>query len=76
MFGLLGIGTLRKRFKGRQMPRLMMMLFFSVASLLSIAGMTGCAGGYFTLNPTTYTIQVTGTEGPIQHTASTTLIVQ
>jgi hypothetical protein len=38
--------------------------------------MTGCAGGYFTLNPTTYTIQVTGTEGPIQHTASTTLIVQ
>ena len=58
------------------MPRLMMLLLLSIASLLPIAALSGCAGGYFTLTPTTYNLNVTGTEGTIQHTATTTLIVQ
>ena len=74
MLGLAGIGAVRRHKK--QMPRLMMLALLAVASLLPIAALTGCAGGYFALNPTKYNIQVTGTEGPIQHTATTTLIVQ
>jgi hypothetical protein len=74
LLGLVGFGAVRRRSK--QMPRLMMLILLSIASLLPIAAMTGCAGGYFALSPTTYNIQVTGTEGPIQHTATTTLIVQ
>jgi hypothetical protein len=74
MLGLAGIGAIRRHRK--QMPRLMMLALLAVASLLPIAALTGCAGGYFALNPTNYNIQMTGTEGPIQHTATTTLIVQ
>ena len=74
LLGLFGFGAVRRRSK--QMPRLMMLILLSTASLLPIAAVTGCAGGYFALNPTTYNIQVTGTEGPIQHSATTTLIVQ
>ena len=74
MLGLAGIGAIRRRKK--QLPRLMMLALLAVASLLPIAALTGCAGGYFALTPTNYNIQVTGTEGPIQHTATTTLIVQ
>ncbi len=74
MLGLAGIGAIRRRRK--QLPRLMMLMLFAIASLLPIAAITGCAGGYFTLTPTNYSIDVTGTEGPIQHTATTTLIVQ
>jgi hypothetical protein len=47
-----------------------------LGSLLPIATLSGCAGGYFTLNPQTYTVTVTGTEGLIQHAATATLIVQ
>jgi hypothetical protein len=47
-----------------------------LGSLLPIAALSGCAGGYFTLNPTTYRLTVTGTEGPVQHAATATLIVQ
>jgi len=48
----------------------------TLSSLLPIAALSGCAGGYFTLNPQTYTVTVTGAEGPIQHAATATLIVQ
>ena len=74
MLGLVGIGAIRRRRK--QLPRLMMLALLAIASLLPIAAITGCAGGYFTLTPTHYSLDVTGTEGSIQHTASTTLIVQ
>jgi hypothetical protein len=74
ILGLAGMGAVRRYRK--QMPRLMMMVLLTLASLLPIAAMTGCAGGYFALDPNTYSIQVTGTEGPIQHTATTTLVVQ
>ena len=74
MLGLAGIGAIRRHRK--QMPRLMMLMLLAIASLLPIAALSGCAGGYFTLTPTNYNIDVTGTEGPIQHTATTTLIVQ
>ena len=74
MLGLLGIGAIRRRRK--QMPRLMMLTLLAIASLLPIAAISGCAGGYFALTPTNYSLDVTGTEGSIQHTATTTLIVQ
>lgn len=72
--GLVGVGTIRRH--RRQMPRLVMLLLLSVASLLPIASLTGCAGGYFALTPNTYNLSVTGAEGTLQHTATATLIVQ
>ena len=40
-----------------------MLLVLTLGSLLPIAALSGCAGGYFTLNPTTFSLTVTGTEG-------------
>lgn len=74
MVGLLGIGALRKL--RNKMPRTLLLLLLTLGSLLPIATLSGCAGGYFTLNSKTYTVTVTGTEGPIQHAATATLIVQ
>jgi hypothetical protein len=74
MVGLLGLGAARKL--RRKIPRTLMLLMLTLGSLLPIAALSGCAGGYFTLNPTTFTLTVTGTEGPIQHAATATLIVQ
>jgi len=74
MLGLAGMGALRRR--RQQLPRLMMLVLFSIATLLPIAALAGCAGGYFALDPTNYQLNVTGTEGPLQHTATTTLVVQ
>jgi hypothetical protein len=74
MLGLCGLGVIRRH--GRRMPRMLMLLLLFLGSLLPIAGLSGCAGGYFTLTPTTYTVNVTGTEGSIQHTATATLVVQ
>jgi hypothetical protein len=74
MVGLLGIGAARKL--RRKIPRTLMLLMLTLGSLLPIAALSGCAGGYFTLNPTTFSLTVTGTEGPIQHAATATLIVQ
>jgi Bacterial Ig-like domain (group 3)/FG-GAP-like repeat len=72
MLGLFGLGVVRKH--GRRMPRMLMVLLLLLGSLLP--GLSGCAGGYFTLTPTTYSVSVTGTEGSIQHTATATLVVQ
>jgi hypothetical protein len=55
---------------------MLMLLVLTLGSLLPIAALSGCAGGYFALNPTTYSLTVTGTEGPVQHAATATLIVQ
>src|SRR6266851_1301612 len=74
MLGLAGLGVVRKH--GRRMPRMWMVLLLCLGSLLPIAALSGCAGGYFTLTPTTYSVSVTGTEGSIQHTATATLVVQ
>jgi hypothetical protein len=74
MVGLLGLGAARKL--RRKIPRTLMLLILTLGSLLPIAALSGCAGGYFTLNPTTFPLTVTGTEGPIQHAATATLIVQ
>ena len=74
MLGLFGLGVVRKH--GRRMPRMLMLLLLLLGSLLPVAGLSGCAGGYFTLTPTTYSVSVTGTEGSIQHTATATLVVQ
>ncbi len=74
MLGLAGLGVVRKH--GRKMPRMLMVLLLCLGSLLPIAALSGCAGGYFTLTPTTYSVSVTGAEGSIQHTATATLVVQ
>lgn len=74
MLGLAGLGTVRKLRK--KLPRPLLVLLLMIGSLLPIAVLSGCAGGYFTLTPHTYTVTVTGTEGSIQHTATATLVVQ
>jgi len=74
MLGLVGLGAARKL--RHKMPRTLLLLALMLGSLLPIAALSGCAGGYFTLNPTTYRLTVTGTEGPVQHAATATLIVQ
>jgi hypothetical protein len=74
ILGLAGLGTAR-RYR-RRMPRILFTLLLLAGSLLPVAALTGCAGGYFTLKPTTYTVTVTGTEGTIQHSATATLVVQ
>ncbi|HEY1993194.1 MAG TPA: Ig-like domain repeat protein [Edaphobacter sp.] len=74
MLGLVGLGAARKL--RHKMPRTLMLLVLTLGSLLPIAALSGCAGGYFTLNPTTFSLTVTGTEGPVQHAATATLIVQ
>lgn len=74
MLGLAGLGTVRKL--RRKLPRPLLLLILMIASLLPIAALSGCAGGYFALDPHTYTVTLTGTEGSIQHTATATLVVQ
>ena len=74
MLGLVGLGAVRKL--RRKVPRTLMILLLMLGSLLPIAALSGCAGGYFTLNPTTYSLTVTGTEGAVQHAATATMIVQ
>jgi hypothetical protein len=74
ILSLLGFGTIRKL--RQKMPRTLMLFLLSLGSLLSVAALSGCAGGYFTLTPTTYTVTVTGVEGAVQHAATATLIVQ
>jgi hypothetical protein len=74
MLGIVGLGAIRKLRK--KMPRTLMLALLALGSLLPIAALSGCAGGYFTLTPTTYTVTVTGVEGPVQHAATATLVVQ
>jgi hypothetical protein len=74
IIGLAGLGATRKL--RHKIPRTLMLLLLTLGSLLPIAALSGCAGGYFTLNPTTYSLTVTGVEGPVQHAATATLIVQ
>ena len=74
MLGLAGLGTARK-FR-RKLPRSLMLLLLTLGSLLPIAALNGCAGGYFLPKPTTFPLTVTGTEGAIQHAATATLIVE
>jgi len=74
MLTLLGLGTIRKL--RQKMPRALILVLLTLGSLLPLAALSGCAGGYFTLTPTTYTVTVTGVEGTVQHAATATLIVQ
>ncbi len=74
MLGLVGLGAARKL--RHKMPRALLLVLLTLGSLLPIAALSGCAGGYFALNPTTFPLTVTGTEGPIQHAATASLIVQ
>jgi Bacterial Ig-like domain (group 3)/FG-GAP-like repeat len=74
VLGLVGLGAVRKL--RHKMPRTLLLIVLTLGSLLPIAALSGCAGGYFTLNPTTFSLTVTGTEGVVQHAATATLIVQ
>lgn len=76
-FGLLslaGLGALR-RYR-RSMPKLLVALLLLAGSLLPVASLTGCAGGYYAPTPSSYTVTVTGTEGTIQRSATATLVIQ
>jgi len=74
MLGLAGLGTVRRL--RHRIPRSLMLLVLVLGSLLPIAALSGCAGGYFLPKPTTFPLTVTGTEGVIQHAATATLIVE
>ena len=74
MLGLAGLGTVRKLRK--KLPRPLLVLLLTIATLLPVAALSGCAGGYFALDPHTYTVTLTGTEGSVQHSATATLVVQ
>ena len=74
MLGLAGLGAVRKL--RRKLPRPLLLLILMIASLLPIAALSGCGGGYFAPDPHTYTVTLTGTEGSIQHTATATLVIQ
>jgi len=74
MLGLAGLGTVRKL--RRKLPRPLLLLILMIATLLPIAALSGCAGGYFALDPHTYTVTLTGTEGSVQHSATAKLVVQ
>lgn len=74
ILGLAGFGTARRLRK--KLPRPLLMLLLMIATLLPVAALSGCAGGYFALDPHTFTLTVTGTEGTIQHSATATLVVQ
>ncbi len=74
MLGLAGLGTVRKL--RHRIPRSLMVVLLILGSLLPIAALSGCAGGYFLPKPTTFPLTVTGTEGVIQHSATATLIVE
>ena len=74
MLGLAGLGTVRKL--RRKLPRPLLLVVLMIATLLPIAALSGCAGGYFALDPHTYTVTLTGTEGSVQHSATATLVVQ
>jgi hypothetical protein len=74
MLGLVGLGTVRKL--RHKMPRTLLLVLLTLGSLLPIAALSGCAGGYFLPKPTTFPLTVTGTEGAIQHAATATLIVE
>ena len=74
ILGLAGLGTVRKL--RHRIPRSLMILLLTLGSLLPIAALSGCAGGYFLPKPTTFPLTVTGTEGAIQHAATATLIVE
>lgn len=74
MLGLAGLGTVRKL--RRKLPRPLLVLLLMLGTLLPIAALSGCGGGYFALTPHAYTVTLTGTEGSIQHSATATLVVQ
>ena len=74
VLGLLGLGAVRRH--GRKMPRMLMVLLLFLGTLLPVAALSGCAGGYFAPTQTTYSVTATGTEGTIQHSATATLVVQ
>jgi hypothetical protein len=74
MLGLAGLGTMRKL--RHRIPRSLMIVLLALGSLLPIAALSGCAGGYFLPKPTPFALTVTGTEGAIQHAATATLIVE
>jgi hypothetical protein len=64
---------LRKRFGKLRGVSICLLLLGSLAPVVML---TGCSGGYYSLQTKTYTVTVTGTSGSTQHSTTVTLTVQ
>jgi len=68
---------LRKRFsKLSGIARTLSCLLLLAGSLAPVLMLTGCGGGYYSVQTQTYAVTVTGTSGSIQHSTTVTLTVQ
>ena len=68
----------KMRRTGRRMARLFLILTFAVLGLGALTGLTGCSyhSGYFAQQQQSYTVDLTGTSGPLTHSATVTLKVE
>ena len=70
LFPLLGLRRVRRR-----LPKSLLVLALMLGTFDVIAPLTGCGGGYFGPQPSSYTLTVTGTSGTLQRSTTVTLNV-
>jgi CSLREA domain-containing protein len=73
---LFGVGSLRRR--RRALQRMLVLAVLALGCAAAALSVTGCGApnGYFSQAPQNYSITITATAGPLQHSASVTLNVQ
>jgi lipopolysaccharide export LptBFGC system permease protein LptF len=69
-------GRLRRTSKMLRRMMLVLLLLTSGAAIMTSIGGCGGTSGYFTQQPQTYTVTVTGTEGTLSHSSTISLTVQ
>jgi hypothetical protein len=68
---------LRKRIRRLgALARALSFVLLLVGALAPVLMLTGCSGGYYSVQTQTYTVTVTGTSGSTQHSTTVTLTVQ